>query len=1694
MKYKVCFIIVLAVLSMLTRNGYTQLSGVKTIPGDYPNFLFAITDLNTQGVGAGGVIFNVSAGFTDNAANLILTATGTASNPIVFRKSGAGANPRITATAGISTTLDGIFKIVGSDYVTIDGIDLQENVSNLTATTQMEWGYALLKPDSTNGCRYNTIRNCVITLNKVNVNTAGIYSANHTLVSNTALRIADTSGTNSNNKFLSNTISNVFNGISLTGSNDAAPFLYFDKNNEIGTTNGMPNRIFNFGGGSTGTASGILGVSQQGIKIYNTNINSKGGAWHKNILNGIFLSLANNANIDIFGDTITVADSGTTSLVTAINTSASVFGTDNTLNIYDNVIQDCAYPTATSGGMNHIFVSSNSRNLNVYNNKIINNVYGSTSATATGTLSYINIAGGSSGFEIDSWKIYNNSIANNIKRQSAIGGGGVNGINLSSIVSQAGSFGISVYNNSIENNTWQGSSSANIRAIVQASSVGFKCYDNLIKNITLAGATGASFNGITSSTGTNDSCLIYNNTINGITSVGTSAVSGISSSVSATSKGKINNNIISELNSNGAITGITISSGAITDVNNNKIFALYTSTSTTNGISLTGGTLSSIYNNFISDLRAASSTNVNAVIGINVTAGNTAGIYSNTVYLNAVSTSATSFGTSGINTVITTKLDLRNNIIVNVSIPGPTGGFTAAYRRSADNLNNYSDSSNNNIFYVGTASARKVLFYDGTNADETLIAYQRRVTPRDDFSYTELPPFVNVSSIPYDLHLAAGTPTAAEGEAKLVYDPVNITTDIDGNTRNTASSDIGADEGSFTAGDFAPPLIRYTKLSNTTSTLNRTLSVTITDVNGYQINSPNDPRLYYKKGYSSSYKYTNASSVSGNDYIFTFAHDSLGGVNINDTIYYYVAAQDLNAPNANISSIPSGASGINPPGTNPPAKPNMYIITDAPLSGIYTIGLALFNRVTEKNLIPKTLTKNVLNNKGEETIESYNVLMEGDKEYTSFDKAEITKTDLINVMGLDNAAGVYPTITAALGDLKLRGISDAVTLTLLDTLYSNETLPIVMSDIAGTSASNTITIKPSAGVNSVISSSINNIALFKIIGTNNVIIDGSNNGTNTRNLTFRNNGFSGSVLGIGSVGTTPVENVIVKNCAIINASSNSIAGISVCDSSSLSSNPIVPGYFSNITIQNNTIQKTHTGILINGGNRNGSDVSVINNTMNGIGLTAQIFNTGINIQGVDGLTVSGNEIGNITTTSTGAMLTGISIGSGNINAVIEKNLVYNIGYTGSSSGNGGRGISISSGMPSSNTLIKNNMVHGIRGTGSLFSSGLTNSPVGIYLFGGSLQTGVKIYNNSINLYGNTISSNPDFFSAGIGLDDSTSADIRNNIIANSSTVGTVSTGSGSIGLCIEYPASQLVHLDNNIYWINSVNGLKLIGKIGSNNYSTITDWRVATSKDLNSYNFNPKFISDSNLHISTTDSTPVESNGIVLADVTTDFDSEPRYPNPGYPFHPSFVPTAPDIGADETGNTAPLPVELASFNSLVIKNEVILDWITTSELNNSGFEIERMSVINNQWNKAGFVNGNGTTSEIRKYKFNDKNLQTGRYKYRLKQIDYNGNFEYFNLNNEVEVGIPDKYNLSQNYPNPFNPETKIDYNIPAEVKINLRIYDITGREVANIINNEVQSAGYYTVKINASGLSSGIYFYRLTAGEFVMSKRMLLVK
>jgi hypothetical protein len=190
-----------------------------------------------------------------------------------------------------------------------------------------------------------------------------------------------------------------------------------------------------------------------------------------------------------------------------------------------------------------------------------------------------------------------------------------------------------------------------------------------------------------------------------------------------------------------------------------------------------------------------------------------------------------------------------------------------------------------------------------------------------------------------------------------------------------------------------------------------------------------------------------------------------------------------------------------------------------------------------------------------------------------------------------------------------------------------------------------------------------------------------------------------------------------------------------------------------------------------------------------------------------------------------------------------------------------------------------------------------------------------------------------------------------------------------------------------------------------------------------------------------------------------------------------------------------VPVELTSFTAKAYANEVQLSWITATETNNQGFEVQRSK--DGEFETIAFVSGNGTTTETHAYAYTDKDVNAGSYSYRLKQVDFDGTFEYSNVV-QVEVSVPTVFALEQNYPNPFNPSTTINFSLPVDSKVSLKVFDVLGQEISTLVNGNLV-AGSHTVNFNASTLNSGVYMYRIEATgndgtNFTSVKKMILTK
>jgi hypothetical protein len=777
-----------------------QLSGTKSIPGDYATITAAVTDLNVQGVGGGGVIFNVSAGYTETlSGKIVMTATGTAANPIVFRKNGAGANPVLTSYTGTvatpSVVSDGFWVLAGSDYVTIEGIDLLENAANTTTTTVMEFGFGLFKFSATDGSQNNTIKNCTITLNRVS-NTAwsapghngttGIAVLNGLYTATGALTVTSAAGSNSFNKFYSNTIQNcnagiVFVGFTATtgmGPNPDPSTFFGDLSNDVGgTTPGTGNTILNFGGAASPTnpATGIFVNNQWSFNCsYNTiNNNNGSGVNHASTLRGIFLNASStSASANCNNNNITIHGGATTSQVTFIENSFGSTAAGNTININDNIATG-DYLTATSGTFYGFYNTASPATINMNGNTVNGITYSGSGLAGSGAIYPIYNTGTPTTINIS------NNTVNSISRTGTTGGTTI-GIFVNGGSNQT------VKKNTVSNMAIDGTGTSSVMYGIQTTTGTIVVDSNTVFSIacTKTTGTGALYGIYNVASPTNEN-FNYNKIYN-ITHAGTGTTYGLFTNT-VTGVRTVSYNEVYGVSSGGTTVAGIAQTTSSPNIFKNKIYNIQ-STSTAapivSGLVLTSlGTngVANIHNNLIADIKAPSAGNATAaaptVRGINLTtttASSSVNVYYNTIHLEASSTGA-NFGSAGVfatvsATATTSALTLRNNIVVNKSTPGGVG-LSVAYQRSGTALNNFTNSSNNNLYYAGTPGSSNLIFYDGTNSYSDIAAYKTYVSslPADQNSETENVPFQStLGSSPDFLKFSTSIFTKVEGSAENI--------------------------------------------------------------------------------------------------------------------------------------------------------------------------------------------------------------------------------------------------------------------------------------------------------------------------------------------------------------------------------------------------------------------------------------------------------------------------------------------------------------------------------------------------------------------------------------------------------------------------------------------------------------------------------------------------------------------------------------------------------------------------------------------------------------------------------------------------------------------------------------------------------------------------------------------------------------
>ena len=899
-----------------------------------------------------------------------------------------------------------------------------------------------------------------------------------------------------------------------------------------------------------------------------------------------------------------------------------------------------------------------------------------------------------------------------------------------------------------------------------------------------------------------------------------------------------------------SVSGILISGGTLVSVYKNKIYGISSlctgASGLINGILLSGGTTNNVYNNLIGDLTATASSNPDAIRGISITsttATSTNNIYYNTVYLNA-SSSGTTFGTTGIFhtysiTSTTSNLVMRNNIIINTSTPGSSSGLTVAFRRNtATDLNNYSTTSNNNLFYAGTPGTTRLIYYDGTNSDQTLAAFKARVTTRETSSITENPTFTSTTgSNSGFLHINPAVYSLINNSAGT---GTGITDDFDGDSRSGSTPDIGADE--FT-GSCTPAQPTSLVLTPTGSNINGSFTAATTSAGGYLVvrtdaNSAPSPidGATYSVGAGTGSLSGSYIEASGTSLSFVSSSGLTGG----NTYYYWVFSYSTNcATNPTYTTTsPLTNSAVAPiPCVTPTAQPTSLVLTAisgssvsgsftaaspmpsgylvvrstsntelAPVNGTtYTVGSTTFGVGTYVEASGTGLSFSSTGLTSGTTyyyfVYSYATGCAGEPFYYSAvsTPAEAALTNNVTTTACPapgtytvGPTGNYTSITQIVNTLSAGcTLTGAVIFELQAAYNSNvETFPINIPALAGSSGTNTVTFRPETGATNLSITSSNATGTINFNAGSNIIFDGRPAGSGTaKELTIENTnvGTSYAVQFINEASSN-----FIKFCKVRSANTSTTSGTIVF------SNTIGVNGNDNNTIDNNDIFDAASGTPTNGiyasGSASPADNSGTTISNNNI---YNFYNSTSTSNGGSGLNViAGNTSWSITGNSVYQTATRTTFGAAAVVNGINVNNVLGNGFTVNSNFIGGTAASCGSGAYTINSTAT------VTFSGILFSAGIVSSSTvnsntiqNISITSAAASTsngGIRVLNGAVTINANTIGSQSTIGSiiysssaaagfrgiqAGTGTTGQGAISITNNLIGGISV-----TGSGTVSL------------------------------------------------------------------------------------------------------------------------------------------------------------------------------------------------------------------------------------------------------------------------------------------------------------------------
>ena len=1452
--------------------GQITVAGASTGNGNYTTLGGASGAFTAINSAIGTITISITGNVSESTS---ATLTNTFATSITISPSGGAAR----TISGAITAGSPLIDFSGADNVTINGLNTGGNsltISNTTVSTAT--GTATIRFIS--GATNNTITNCSVlgsSTMAVGTNGGNIYFATDAVTANG----------NDNN-----TISNC--NIGPAGANLPTKGIYGNGsttttaigNSGITITN---NNIYDYFGAaveSAGiyTAGGCNTWSITNNKFYQTGTRTwTTGAQHSAIW--LLSSSATRGMVaaTITGNTIGYASNtqtgtytltGSTGKFIGIMLTAITGGTSSTIS--SNTIASVSLTGVSSSGNSNtsfpfaaIYISNGVATTN-------SNTIGSQSATGSITFSSSSTSSsdvyGIYNYSSDNWTANSNNIGGITATNTSTGGANIYGIRSNTGSTVTSTLQSNTIGGTIANSIQSTSSNASpVNGILNTTSVA-SFSDNTIKNLTSLG----NVTGIVNSNTTNGN--IFSNKINTLySSNGSTNVTGISNTAGSTVNiyGNTINTLLGTGTNSPTANGISVSGGTTVNVYKNKIYdilesgAISSTSGAVNGILISGGTTVSTYNNLIGDLRATAATLPDAIRGISITstiAASTYNVYFNTVYLNA-SSSGTTFGTTGIfhtyNVAGTVaNLVMRNNIVVNTSTPGSSAGLTVAFRRNAaTDLTNYSTTSNNNLFYAGTPGAAKLIYYDGTNSDQTLAAFKARVTTRETSSISENPTFTSTTgSNSGFLHLDTTVYSSTNNNAGT---GTGITDDYDADARSGSTPDIGADE--FT-GSCSPTQPTSLVLTPTGANINGSFTAATTGAGGYLVVRTDDNT---QPSPTNGTTYTVGSADMGaGTYVVasgtatTFASSSLTG---GTTYYYWVFSFSTNCattPTYIVTSVLTNSAVAPTPCSTPTAQPTTLVLTAtsastvsgsftaaspaasaylvvrstsntevSPVNGTtYTVGSATFGAGTYVEAAGTAVSFSSTGLVGGTPyyyfVYSYATACTGEPYYVSATStpAIAALTNSVTTMSCPapgtytvGPTGTYTSITQVINTLAGCSVSGAVLFELQAAYNSNvETFPITFPVIAGSSGTNTVTFRPETGATNLSITSSNATGTLNFNAGSNIVFDGRPGGTGTaKELTIENTnvGTSYAVQFINDASSNTI-----KYCKVRSANTSTTSGTIVFSTTTATTGN------DNNAIDNNDIYDAAAGTPTIGiyalgttAKDNNSNTISNNNIYNFFNATSDMFGVNILANNSDWTLNSNSLYQTATRNLTGSnSFTGIQI-----NSNTNNNMTFSSNYIGgqaplaagsaltiTGSGNFGAAIRMTVGTTTASN-VQGNVIKNISITSSSTSaSNLINLPTG------------KI--NCGTTTGNTIGSQSSTGSITVSL---TGATFFNALQAGSGTAEVMNIYNNTIG-GIDVSGSALA----------AVRGITIQGTTGTFTVNANTIGSTTTSNSITNSN------------------------------------------------------------------------------------------------------------------------------------------------------------------------------------------------------------------------------------------------------------------